>query len=77
MNDLHSNQINIAIGEIEKRVKQKSDCFCVRFPEPVLDTVVEQLKEIQFVKVVFSKMKPNQVIVTINYNKLNKIRGGK
>lgn len=74
MSNIKDSQINIAISEIEKRVKQKSDCFCIKFPEPVLDDVVEQLKKIQFLKVVFTKNKPAQVIVTINYSKLNKIR---
>lgn len=71
---MSSEQIKIAVTEIEKRVKQKVECFCVRFDDFVLDETVESLKKIQFINVLFRRTKPKQIIVSINYNKLNRLQ---
>lgn len=71
MSNIKDLQINIVISEIEKRVKQKVDCFCVSFEDDVVESLVSDLNKIQFLKVNFNKRKRKQVVITINYRLLN------
>lgn len=77
MEDIKDNQTNIAILEIEKRIKQKVDCFCVRFNDNIDLSLISDLKKIQFLKVNFNKNNPKQVVISINYRLLSKLNNGK
>lgn len=72
MNDINKKQIQIeiAIAEIEKRVRQKVGCFCVQFDDNVLEETIIELKKIEFFRIKYNIFKPKQIIVTIDYRKL-------